>query len=455
MSTLRRVGRWSAGLGGGLLLLALLIFRPDRALQVAAGLTAHTLCSAAFISRFDPAAAFQEHVRTVLGSAAGLVRFRVDAATQSVQASALGVFRARARYTPGYGCRLDHPENTELPAAAVETQASNEDSNPATVSDPLIAAAINAVFSDSPGAAPKQVKAVVILKNGRLIAERYAQGVDSHTPLLSYSVAKSFTNALFGILVRDGRLQVNQPVGAEEWAQPDDARAKITLEDLLRMQSGMDAAETGSGFDPVARMEFIEPDMAGYAARRRLKLPPGREWEYTSANTLILDRVLGRTIGGGAAGLRAFAERELFAPLGMQHVTLEFDGQGVFIGSTFLYATARDYARFGELYRNDGVAPDGRRILPVGWVQWSRRSTLGEPYGAGFWTNDGGSPITTRRAANGFPQDGYFASGFLGQRIYIVPSAALVIVRLGYSAPPSFGISDDIDLIAAAIRATR
>ena len=299
------------------------------------------------------------------------------------------------------------------------------------------------------------MKAVAIVKDGRLIAERYAPGIGMETPFMGYSVAKSFTNALLGVLVRQGRLSVEQRVGAPEWSAPGDPRGSVTVEDLLRMRSGIDAEERGSGLDPVARMEFAEADMAGFAARRPQKHPPGQEWEYTSANTLILCRLIGQTIGGGIAGQREFAERELFAPLGMRGVTLEFDGRGTFVGSTFVYATARDYARFGELYRRDGIAPDGRRILPEGWVEWSRRSTLGVAYGAGFFTNDGGGAYAKRRIAGGFPADGFFASGFLGERIYIIPSERLVIVRLGYSAPPDFGIDDDIRLIDAAVRATR
>jgi CubicO group peptidase (beta-lactamase class C family) len=169
---------------------------------------------------------------------------------------------------------------------------------------------------------------------------------------------------------------------------------------------------------------------------------------------LILDRLLGRSIGGGAAGIRDFAERELFSALHMSDVTMEFDGTGVFVGSSYVYASARDYARFGELFANDGIAPDGRRILPEGWVEWSRRSTLGTPYGAGFWTNDGPSAVAARRVRLGFPADGFFASGVLGQRIYIVPSRHVVVARFGYSRPPDFGIESDLRLHDAALRTT-
>jgi hypothetical protein len=244
-------------------------------------------------------------------------------------------------------------------------------------------------------------------------------------------------------------------VGAPEWAKPGDPRTRLTIEDLLRMRSGLDATEDDSATSPVARMEFLTSDMAAFAADHPLKRPPGTAYEYTSANTLILDRLVGRTIGGGPPGLKAFAEREIFSPLHMSNVTLEFDGAGTFVGSTWVYATARDYARFGQLYLNDGVAPDGRRLLPQGWVAWSRTSTLGAPYGAGFWTNDGPSEFAAARVAGGFPKDGFFASGNLGQRIYIVPSEHLVVVRFGYSHPPSFGIADDVALIKTAIAELR
>ncbi len=432
------------------------VYRPDKAARVAAGMTTHTLCSAKYISGLDPAKVFDEHVRLVLGPTAKLIKYSENAGKHSVTSSLAGLFSVQAKFTPGYGCRIEYSENEPLlPVTADsldDTPFASADS--VSSSDPSIVAAIQKVFAETRGQPVKNVKAVVVVKNGRIVAERYAPGYGRGTELLSYSVAKSITNALLGILVRQGRVSVDQQVGAPEWSHADDPRRKITLEDLLRMRSGLACEETGTGFDPVSDMEFLNSDMAAFAASHRLKRPVGSTWEYTSANTLILDRFIGQKVGGGAAGLGEFAHRELFTPLGIHGVTLEFDGRGTFIGSTFAYARARDFARFGELYRSDGVAANGQRILPERWVEWSRRSTLGTPYGAGFWTNDGGSRLAKLRIANGFPADGFFASGFLGQRIYIVPSQKITIVRFGYSAPPSFGIGDDIELISAVIAAS-
>ena len=439
---------------------AAIAFSPRIAAEVAAGLEAHSVCSAVFVQGVDGEATHREMVRLLTGPAGALLRHEVDRTARGVDASFAGLAHARADFTPGYGCRLRNAANTPLPPAAPVSPPAPDNFAPShevTTKDPTLAAAIDRVFAERPGGRPKQVKAVVVVKDGHVVAERYGPGFGVETPLISYSVAKSFTNAFLAVLVRQGRLSVTQPVGAPEWAAPGDPRARLTVEDLLRMQSGLDAREDASATSPVAQMEFVgraAADMAGFAARHPAKQPPGERFEYTSANTIILDRLLGQTIGGGPAGLRAFAEREVFAPLHMSNVTLEFDGAGTFVGSTWVYAPARDFARFGQLFLNDGIAPDGRRILPEGWVAWSRRSTLGAPYGAGFWTNDGPDPRAAQRVAAGFPRDGFYASGNLGQRIYIVPSQRLVVVRFGYSAPPSFGIADDVALIKAAIAAT-
>jgi CubicO group peptidase (beta-lactamase class C family) len=434
--------------------------RPDRALGVASGLMAHNVCSAAFISNLDPEATAEELVKPMLPGFVGpLFRIHVDRDRRAVEASVAGLKPMRAAFTPGYGCRLVLDSRYEDPAPVSPRAASAPDSfapsTPVDTQDPSIKAALDVEFTEQPLTPRRYVKAIVVVKDAHVIAERYAPGFTMETPVLSYSVAKSFTNALLGVLVRQGRLRIDQSVKAPEWSGPADPRNNLVIDDLLRMDSGIDAPETGTGFDPVAQMLYGKDDMAAFAASHPLKEPPKTRWEYTSANTIILDRLLGTIVGGGAAGMRAFADKELFARLHMDHVTMEFDGAGTFVGSAHVYAPAREYARFGQLFLNDGIAPDGQRLLPEGWIEYSRRSTLGAPYGAGFWTNDGPSRPAAGRVANGFPKDGFFASGNRGQRIYIVPSEHLIIARFGYSPEPDFGIMEDLDLIKAAIAATR
>lgn len=452
----RRVLRIALGVLVALLAAGVLALRPERAARVGAGLAAHLACSMHFVSGQGPGAS-AEMLQVLAGPLRHLIGSRIDEEARSASGSFLGVTLARAHFTEGYGCRLEYPGQAPAPAPlAPPPPPPADDFAPAAgiVEAPSAALrqALAGVFAEHAGSAPKHVKAVVVVLRDQVIAERYADGVGPETPLLSWSVAKSLTNALAGILAREGRLLTALPLAPPEWQRPADPRGGITVEDLMRMQSGLAAPESGSPADAVAQMEFLHADMAGYAASLPLRIAPGKEFEYTSANTLLLARRLGEIIGGGPAGLRAFAERELFAPLHMRGVTLEFDGAGTLIGASFAFAPARSYARFGVLYLHDGVTREGQRILPAGWVEWSRRSALGAPYGAGFWTNDGGSHFARLRVQAGFPADGFFASGVLGQRIYIVPSAQVVVVRFGASAPPDYGIEDDLPLIAAAVR---
>lgn len=453
----KRIARVAGLLVLALLLAAAVVFRPDRAIRTGTGMTAHNLCDAVFTQNVDPDQTFRELVRPMAGPIGGALSYRIDRPGRAVRASLMGLFAARAEWTEGYGCRMalgqSHPPLPPLPTAAPSPPDGFAPPTVVEPGDPALRAAFDREFADLPGEPPRHVKAVVIVKDGKVAAERYAPGYGVDTPLLSYSVAKSFTNAVLAILVREGRLRVDDPVGAPEWSRPGDPRAALTLDALLRMESGLAAAETGSGFDPASQMLYIEDDMAHFAASHPLKTPPGREWEYTSADTLILDRRLGQAIGGAAEGFRAFADRELLGPLHMDRTTLEFDGAGVFSGSANVYAPARAYARFGLLYLNDGVAPDGRRILPEGWVAYSRRSTLGAPYGAGFWTLDGPSRQAAFLVRKGFPQDGFYASGNRGQRIYIVPSEHLVMTRNGYTGGDGQGVREDMTLLKAAIAA--
>jgi CubicO group peptidase (beta-lactamase class C family) len=202
-------------------------------------------------------------------------------------------------------------------------------------------------------------------------------------------------------------------------------------------------------------MLLTEPDMAGFAEAAALAAPPGTRYHYSSPSTLILSRIIRDAVGGRAEDVRRFAERELFAPLGMRGVTLEFDATGTQVGSTYMYATARDWARFGLLYAADGVA-GGRRILPQGWVDYSASPTAGsqDGYAAGFFTNRGESEFARLRVRGGMPADSFFASGTQGQRIVVAPARRLVVVRLGRSQDwETFDIRGVIRLVADVDRA--
>lgn len=426
--------------------------RPDRALQVATANVAQTLCADVFVSGLAPDRVFAENIAPMRGMHILLphLRYEVDTVQRRVTADWRGRFASEATYYPGYGCALPItiPDAATLHAArAVASSPAATSGAPVVVNpDPAMADALARAFAEPLTGPRRNVHAIVVMHEGKIIAERYAAGFDPETPQLGYSMSKSIVNALLGILVRQGRLDMAMPAPIPAWQAPDDPRHNITLDQLSRMTSGLDLTEDDSGFDPVSTMLFLRKDMAAYAAHASLRIPPGTRWEYTSGNTLILGGVLRDSVGGGAPGLIRFAHRELFDPLGMHHVLMEFDAAQTLIGSTRIYASARDWASFGQLYLDDGVI-GGRRILPAGWSAYVSRQTLDSIYGSGFWTNTGTAADGSHYIA-GMPGDAYFASGLNGQRIVIVPSRRLVIVRLGSTLdPPNFDMRGLVRLV--------
>ena len=182
--------------------------------------------------------------------------------------------------------------------------------------------------------------------------------------------------------------------------------------------------------------------------RRRCKAAPGTAWNYTNGNTILLSKIIRDNTGGDAASVLAFARRELFDKLGMRHVTLEFDAVGTPIGSSHMLASARDWARFGLLYLNDGVV-GGERLLPPGWVDYSAAPTPGSErygYAAGFWTNRGDGEGQRYRIARGIPADAFFAAVPTGQYIIVVPSQRLVVARASAALSRP---RDDMDVVRA------
>jgi CubicO group peptidase (beta-lactamase class C family) len=249
-------------------------------LRTGAGSVAHNLCSSIFISNLPEKETYDEL----------LVRYHIDRSAKTVDASML-VAHAHAVFTPGYGCRLTYPGDGPLPAPEPQTEAPASDSfappDAVQTQNPALKAALDEAFEGA-GARERHLKAVVIVKDGRLMAERYAPGFGIDTPVMSFSVAKSVTNALLGILVRQGKVNMYAPAPVTGWQDPNDPRARITPDSLLRMESGLDGAETGSGFDPASQMLYDSSDMGAFASRRRLKIPPATQWEYTSVDTLLL-----------------------------------------------------------------------------------------------------------------------------------------------------------------------
>lgn len=435
-----------------------LFMRLGRGIRVGTGLVSQTLCSGVFVSGVDPDQLYVEAIRPIPGQnrLAKRLHYEIDRKERQVIATWGGGFESRSVYRDGFGCTLvrgAEPDFTSLNGTAgggKEPATRSEFSKPIEIESPAptLEAALDRAFAEPSQPPVRRVKAIVIVHDGKVVAERYAPGYGSATPLPGYSLAKSVTSALIGILVRQGKLSVNQPAPVAAWSNPSDPRHAITIDQLLRMTSGLAIEESDTGFDPVSRMLFLEPDMAGFALQARLKATPGTRWEYTSGNTLILSRIIRDAVGGRAQDVVEFAQRELFRPLGITTATIEFDSTGTPVGSIYVFASARDWARFGALYLNDGVV-DGKRILPEGWVNYSASPTLDTDYGAGFWTNRGSHGDAADRIKAGMPSDAFYGSGNLGQRVVIAPAAGLVIVRFGFTHTPGFDMSGLLRLISA------
>ncbi len=431
----------------------------DRAAHVATGFASHQLCSATFVSKVDPETFYREAIAPTGGPVKSLVSHSIDREHGVVTARFAGLAESRAIYRGAEGCLVEvgaqaNPPAT-LPLAGPSLLPEIAGPEPVETSDPAIKAALDAAFTETEGAPQRATKAMVIVHDGRVIAERYAPGYGVDTPVIGWSATKSVTNALLGILVRQGRLDMHAPAPVAAWADPKDPRHAITPDNLLRMNSGLDVgqsltASARDAFDPSAQMVFEERDMAGYAERFPLKFAPGSDWNYTNGNTLLLSRIIRDKTGGTAQGVLDFAHRELFDKLGMKRVTLEFDATGMPIGSSHMLASPRDWAKFGLLYLNDGVV-GGQRILPEGWVDYSASLTAhSEEYGyaAGFWTNRGDSGGARYRIKAGIPADAFMARGSAGQYVVVIPSQHLVVARFGMA----FDKRNDLDMVARVIR---
>jgi CubicO group peptidase (beta-lactamase class C family) len=300
----------------------------------------------------------------------------------------------------------------------------------------LEAASERAFSRVGPGGVP-DTRALLAIHRGVLVHERYAPGFGPDTRFHSWSMAKSVTQALVGILVGDGRLDVAAPAKVPLWQQDGDPRRELTLDQLLHMTSGLDNADNRGGEGAggfVGALIFGEgaTDQARYAADVPLAHEPDTHWAYSTGTSTIVASLVQAEVGGNARAMRAFMARRLFRPLGIRGMLGEFDAAGTFMGGGFVWAPARDWARFGYLYLRDGVW-EGRRLLPEGWVDYTRTrapAPNNTVFGAHFWLN--AEPYGEQfELLPGAPESAFCATGAYGQYVCMVPSHDLLVVRLG------------------------
>jgi len=434
------------------------------ALPLGTGFVAKYLCSSTFISQRNPDIVFQEDVAPI-NPISIFVDWQVNREHYSVSADAFGLFTTTAIYREGCGCSLvigttaeKMRRQTFYKQTAVDVRPARRDDlpwpegsqgpvDPASVGidRARLKTALDAAFAEPGPDKPKKTRAIIVVYEGRLVAERYAGGFHKDMPLLSWSMSKSVTNALVGIQVKNRWLDINAPAPVAEWQNDGDPRREFTLDQLLRMVDGLEFEESYLPPDDTTRMLYESYDFAAYAAAKPMVAKPGAQWNYSSGSADIIAHIVRQAAEKNYPDYYTFIREELFYKIGMFSAVMEPDASGTFVGSSYTFATPRDWARFGLLYLQDGVW-QGERILPPGWVKYSVTPTPQAPrgeYGALFWLNAGSPTDPKDQRWPSAPRDAFAALGFQEQKIIIIPSQKLVLVRFGATSDRKSWNSDE------------
>jgi CubicO group peptidase (beta-lactamase class C family) len=430
LSKLKKIGGIALALIGAALvvLVAAVWWRPPDLIRVGANYTAKILCSNVFLAGRDAGEVLRTDVQAPGHPLLRLMQVSVDHDGGVVRAGLFGfIGGGLAVFRPGTGCAV--LADGKLPSKMLIQLRSASPAGPAggMRSDALwpegdavrTEAPLTEVIANDALAGPG-MRAIVVIHDGRLVAERYADGFGPAIPELGWSMTKSVMAGLIGISVKDGRLALDQPVGSALGWPAADPRAKVTIADLLAMSSGLEFNEGYGAVSDVTRMLYLEPDMAAFAAGHPLVHPIGAVWSYSSGSAVILSRIFQDAAGSDALG---FVRHRLFEPLGMTSAVIETDEHGTLVGSSYMYATPRDWARYGVLLVQDGVWK-GQEILPRGYVSMmaSPVAASGGEYGHG---------MVWRWSTQDIPSDAFYLSGHDGQTIAVIPSKQVVILRMG------------------------
>lgn len=417
-----------------LLVIAYFIFQATIGPQipVGAGYAAKKMCSCTFIAGRD-----QESIQSEdLGlSPLNMSKSKIDFDKKLVKTSILGMGTRTAEYRGLLGCVLldgedDYNIHLELPKPEVNPVA-YWPYGPREIRDPVqgvdyaaLDMAIKNAFDPSMKMDSVKTRAIVVIYKDTLVGELYADGYDKDTELLGWSMTKSIMNALVGILSGEGKLSVREKNLFPHW---DDGRANITIHDLLQMQSGLKFDEIYTEVSDATTMLFLSEDIVSTASYQPLIHKPGTYWSYSSGTSNIISGIIRNKFNNHEEYLK-FPHEALFRKIGMYSARLEIDESGNYIGSSYCYATPRDWAKFGILYLNDGVW-NGERLLPEGWVDYTRHAATHSDgiYGGHFWQNHNHASYAD------VPEDLFSCNGYEGQYVFIIPSYDVVVVRMGLS----------------------
>jgi hypothetical protein len=406
------------------------------------GFAAQTMCAAVFVSHRTAASVEAEDL-SHLNPLLMLVATRIDESKKRVRAAMLGLGSQDSEFRPGLGCTLVSPGDALKPSpaalqVAVTSPADSIEDGPGPLPPEVDAnalqAAVGRAFLEPSSGTPRITRALLVLYKGQVVAERYGAGANPGTALPGYSLSKTVTGALTGILAGKGLVDLNAPAPVAAWHGPGDPRAEIRVEDLLHMTSGLKWKEDASDpFSDLVTMIYRTRDMAAFATDRPLLHRPGSHFAYNTGTTNILARILLIAMHGDRDAYLELPRKVLFQPAGMSSAVFEPDASDTLAGGSFVLATARDWARFGELYLHDG-ARNGVQILPKGWVAYSATPASAAPqgrYGALLWLNKGSPGHAEDRRWPRLPPDTMLMTGQFGQLVAVIPSHDLLIVRLG------------------------
>ncbi|MEG9328396.1 serine hydrolase [Salinimicrobium catena] len=417
-------------------------------LNLITGFAAKNMCSCTFISEREPAniAATDNGFEPV-----SMAKSEVNAAEKYASSEVFGLKERTAVFIPGIGCTLV-PEDVENKERTTLTP--NRSREKITRPYPFgHEKAVDTTFSevnydrletalDSAFAPRNLTRAVVVLYRDHLLAERYSEGFSEDTKLLGWSMTKSITSAVLGILHRQGTVSLEQDHLFEEWNE--DERSAITLNNLLQMNSGLAWEEDYTKISDVTKMLFLSEDMSEVQLQKSMVGEPGSAWNYSSGTTNLLSALIRDQFDTHQEYLD-FWYSELIDKIGMHSMVVETDLAGNYVGSSYAWATPRDWARFGLLYLNKGEW-NGEQVLEPSWIDYTVKPTPGSDgeYGAHFWLNAGG-------VYPNVPKDLFSANGFHGQHVFVIPSKDLVVVRFGLKEHPEFNIDTFLSRITDSL----
>jgi CubicO group peptidase (beta-lactamase class C family) len=421
----------------GTFLLCFVLFFAKHLLRVGTAYNAKNLCSCVFVAERDA-----DFVNESELGPYWYISTTVDKAEKSVTATFLGMLKAKAYYREGLGCSLLNGKSiSDLNSQADGFTRSKIDSlQPFNlfISDSVQEVKLNkgklekALVAEFQKTDKKQTRAVVVLYDSLLVTEKYADGFGKDMPLMGWSMTKSITATLVAMLIKEGKLSLQQKALFEEWQNSTDPRKDITLDHLLRMSSGLKLDEEYFLPSDATKMLFSSQSVAQIPKGKQLEFPIDTHWSYSSGTSNVVSQLVRNQFENQQA-YWSYPYDSLFNKLGMESMIMEPDASGTFVGSSFAYATARDWAKLGALYLKKGYW-NGEQIFNRDWASYVGTPTPtaeGGVYGAHFWMDAGDSK--QEKLWKGIPKDAYYMSGFEKQCVMIIPSRNIVIVRLSYS----------------------